>query len=159
MTREISAHLLEQIKRHEGFRTHVYKCTASRNTIGYGHNIDADNTMCVADFKDGIGREEAGRLLLGDLNNARDQLFRVYPEFNDLKRPRIDSLINLVFNIGIGSGRTGKGVMGFRKMIRAIRHGDFEEAADQMLDSKWKGDVGPTRSHEVSEQLRTGEYA
>ena len=149
----MSPHLIRQLKRQEGFRAEVYKCPAGKNTIGYGHNIDADPVYNVADFDCGITGPQAEGFLVEDIHLAREELFGRFPEMRTLKPARQDSLINLVFNIGLPS------FSGFRRMILAIRHGDFEEAAHQMLDSKWRRDVGPNRSHEVSEQLRTGEYA
>ena len=34
--------VIEQLKRHEGFRKHVYKCTAGHDTVGFGYNLDAN---------------------------------------------------------------------------------------------------------------------
>ena len=46
---------------------------------------------------------------------------------------------------------------GFKKMIAAIEQGDYEEAARQMMDSKWAAQVG-VRARELSHMFRTGEY-
>lgn len=37
----LSAALLKDLKRHEGFRARPYLCTAGQVTIGYGHNLEA----------------------------------------------------------------------------------------------------------------------
>ena len=34
--------VIELLKKHEGFRDHVYRCTAGKKTIGYGYNLDAN---------------------------------------------------------------------------------------------------------------------
>lgn len=153
-------HLLKQLKRHEGFRAHVYQCPAGKNTIGYGHNIDADPNMTPGEFGGGITESEAEAWLKKDIQQARDELFTRLPEMWDLKPARRDALINLVFNMGINTFAGSKHKRGFKNTIRAIRHGDFEEARQELFDSKWRrNDVGVSRSDEVGEQLRTGVYA
>lgn len=37
--------LIEQLKRHEGVRTHAYQCTANMTTVGVGRNIDEDGGL------------------------------------------------------------------------------------------------------------------
>ena len=37
--------LIEQLKRHEGIRTHAYQCTANMTTVGVGRNIDEDGGL------------------------------------------------------------------------------------------------------------------
>ena len=49
--------VMEELKKEEGFRAKVYKCTAGKNTIGFGRNLD-DN---------GITYEEAEYLLKNDI--------------------------------------------------------------------------------------------
>lgn len=156
----ISGHLLNQAKRHEGLRLNLYRCPAGKWTIGWGHNVEDDPRYSLDDFKDGITKQRAEELLIEDLENARDDLFRRLPDFIDLKPARRDALINLVFNMGIGAFAGTKKKRGFANTIRAIRHGDFEEAKRELFDSKWRRkDVAKRRSDEVGEQLRTGVYA
>ena len=158
--RTISDHLINQTKRHEGKRLKLYKCPAKKWTIGYGHNVEDDPNRTIEQYRNGITEAEAEALLMEDLENARDDLFRRLPEFKDLKPARIDALVNLVFNMGIGTFAGTKKKRGFRNTILAIRHGDFKEAKRELFDSKWrKKDVSKSRSDEIGKQLETGVYA
>ncbi len=132
--------LIEQLKRHEGFRSKPYKDTEGFTTIGYGFNVDA-----------GISEFLAELILKNQVYTIEYELGS-FGWFDSINEARQDVIINMVFNIG------KSGFMQFKKMIAAIEHGDFEEAAKQMLDSKWAGQVGD-RAIELAEQMRTGKYA
>ena len=108
--------------------------------MGYGRNLDK-----------GITEEQAESWLAEDIQNAIDELFTHYPEFRELKKARQDVLINMVFNLGLTGFST------FKKMIRAIRHGMMDEAAQEMLNSKWASQVGH-RATELALQMQTGRY-
>jgi lysozyme len=53
----------------------------------------------------------------------------------------------MAFNLG--RSRLGK----FKKMIEAVNEGDYEKAAEEMIDSKWYHQVG-NRSIELVEIMR-----
>ena len=61
--------------------------------------------------------------------NARD-LMEKY-DLPVLPHPAQEVLIEMVFQLGIG------GVGKFKKMWAALEQGDFVEASDQMMDSRW----------------------
>jgi len=56
----------------------------------------------------------------------------------------------MAYNLGV------LGVMGFQRMWAAIYAKDYEEAARQMLNSKWSKQVG-RRAVELAKIMRTGE--
>jgi lysozyme len=133
--------LIEQVKRHEGFRSKVYQCSAGKNTIGYGRNLDDV----------GITVEEAEDLLYSDLLNARIEVSSRIKPAKKLVGARFDVLVNMAFNLGISR------LLLFKRMIAAIEKGDYEAASDEMLSSKWARQVG-SRAVELSIQMQTGEY-
>ena len=133
--------LLEQVRRHEGFRSKVYQCTAGKNTIGYGRNLDDV----------GVSHKEALDMLYTDLRHARKEVIKYIDAANHLDGVRLDVLINMSFNLGIG------GLLNFKKMIAAIDANDYELASKEMMDSLWAEQVG-TRAIELSEQMKIGEY-
>jgi lysozyme len=55
--------------------------------------------------------------------------------------------VNMAFNLG----RTR--LSRFKKMITAVNEGKYAKAADEMIDSKWYGQVG-NRSRELVELMR-----
>jgi lysozyme len=55
----------------------------------------------------------------------------------------------MVFNLGI------RGFSRFKWMINCLTRGDYECAAEEMLNSKWAAQVGK-RVYELSEMMRRG---
>lgn len=129
---------IEQLKTDEGFRGEPYKCTAGKTTIGYGRNLEA-NPMT---------EDEAEYLLLNDLRNIEDSLTgRAF--FDKLNKTRKDVIINMAFNLGLA------GLFKFSNMIAAISNNDYDQAAHEMLDSRWAKQVGE-RASRLSEKMRNG---
>ena len=133
--------LIEQVKRHEGFRAKPYRCTAGKLTIGYGLNLEDR----------GLTETEAETILVNDLSRIYDHLAQKLHWFSDMKSERRDVLVNMAFNIGVS------GLLKFKKALYYMELGDYDKAADEMLDSRWAMQV-PSRSKELAEQMRTGEY-
>jgi len=126
----------------EGMRTHPYKCTAGKLTIGIGRNIE-DN---------GISLEEALYMLDNDIANTIADLEHVLGSHIkpvDVENPRHIALISMMFNLGRGR------FCGFVNMIKAIKNEDWEEAANQAVSSQWYRQVG-TRAERIEHMLRTG---
>ena len=134
-------HLVESIRTHEGWRNKAYQDSEDIWTIGYGRNLQELE----------ITKELGEAWLAIDIAQATEAARR-FPEFKLLHGARQDVFIEMVFNMGPSR------VAGFRLMLAAIRDGDFEEAAIQMLDSKWARQVGKNRSHRLAKQMESGEY-
>ena len=56
-------------------------------------------------------------------------------------------LVNMAFNLG--RGRLSK----FKKLITAVNEGNWQKAADEMVDSRWYNQVG-NRSIELENWMR-----
>jgi len=135
--------LIEQLKRHEGVRTHAYKCSADYITVGVGRNIDEDGGL-------GLSDDEIDYLLANDIKRCKQELVAL-SWFVDLDEVRQDALINLCFNLGLTR------LLGFRNAMAAMAEGDYEKAADEFLDSRWATQVGQ-RAVEVTNMIRSGSY-
>ena len=131
--------LIETLKRHEGFRTKPYRCSAGKLTIGYGRNLEDV----------GISKIEATNMLLNDIENAEKDLRTVFPNLSFFTENRQEALINMVFNLGITRFKL------FKNTIRAINRGDWYAAAKHAKDSKWYKQV-KSRGKEVVEAIRKG---
>ena len=132
--------LISQAKRHEGKRLDLHKCPAGYWSIGYGHNLEAK----------GISQAIADQLLLDDLAEAETAV-RKHISIEHLNDARIAVLINMAFNLGMA------GLLKFKLFLYYLSMGDYERAADEMLDSRWAMQVGG-RAKELAEQMRTGEW-
>jgi len=138
----MSNKLIKQLKRHEGMRLKPYKCTAGKFTIGVGRNLDDV----------GISEDEAETLLRHDIITATRQLLNAFPWMGTLNDARIAAMINFTFNVGIGT------VKKFKQTLDHMQNYNYDEAADEMMDSKWARQVG-SRAAEITEQIRTGKWA
>ena len=118
---------------HEGWSATPYKCTAGKWTIGYGRNIEA-NPIPGKDLTflhgHGITRAEGRDLLLEDLDRLRTELNEI-DEFRACNDARQAVLIDMAYNLGI------VGLMGFKNMWKALQDGKFQQAAAEMLNSRW----------------------
>lgn len=136
--------LIEQLKIHEGVRTHAYLCSENKITVGVGRNLDSNGGI-------GLSEDEIDYLLSNDIKRCRDELDFNFDWFKELDEVRQDAMINLCFNIGITSLRK------FSKAIAAMNVHDYETAAMEFLDSRWASQVG-TRALDVTDMIRTGDY-
>lgn len=133
--------LKQQLIKHEGMALKPYKCTAGKLTIGVGRNLEAK----------GVSEHEALAMLNNDINETFDRLRDAWPKIILLDDVRANVLVNMAFNIGVA------GLMKFSKMFNALALTDYEQAAKEMLDSKWAQQVGD-RAIELAEQMKTGQY-
>jgi len=136
-----SEKLIESVKRHEGWRSKAYQDTEGVWTVGYGRNLQELEISL-----------ELGTSWLRDDLRASEDYAESFPEFEFLDRDaRQDVFIEMIFNMGPSR------VAGFKNMLAAIREQDWEEAAKEMLDSKWARQVG-VRAKRLAERMRTGKY-
>lgn len=125
---------------HEGLRLKPYRDTVGILTIGVGRNLEAS----------GITEKEAMFLLDNDIARVVGYCREAFPWFNGLCDTRQNVVCSMVFNLGAA------GFSKFQKMIAAIERKDFEAAANEMLCSRWSGQVG-ARATELSEMMRSGD--
>jgi lysozyme len=131
--------LKEQLIRHEGLRLTVYDCPAGYKTIGVGRNLEGK----------GVTEEEAMYLLDNDIKDFQEGLSRELPWFDSLDECRRNILTNMAFNLGIS------GLLKFKNTLLAVENENWEEAASQMLDSRWAQQVGG-RAAELSGLMKSG---
>ena len=135
--------LIEQLKRHEGVKKHVYKDINGLEHIGAGRNISASGL--------GLSDEEIDYLLSNDILRCIKELSAEYSWFGNLDEIRQEAIINIFFNLGATKYR------GFKKANAAMEAADYKLAATEFLDSGWARQVG-SRALEITDIIRTGEY-
>jgi len=135
--------LIEMLRRHEGVRDKVYLCSEGYETIGVGRNISADGL--------GLSDDEINYLLENDIERVRKELAEEYYWFAGLNDARQDAMVDISFNLGQTRLR------GFVNALEGMSREQFDNAADEFMDSKWSEQVGD-RAVEVTEMIRTGEY-
>lgn len=135
--------LIEQLKRHEGVKKHVYKDINGLEHIGAGRNISASGL--------GLSDEEIDYLLSNDILRCIKELSAEYSWFGNLDEIRQEAIINIFFNLGATKYRL------FKKANAAMEAADYKLAATEFLDSRWAKQV-KGRSLELTDIIRTGEY-
>jgi lysozyme len=122
------AKTLTSLKREEGWRAFVYKCSANRSTLGWGRNIDPDGGI-------GITKSEGTTLLRNDVERSIEECRKSFGFFDQLSPGRQSMLVQACFQLGITSLRK------FHKALYALEAGQYEEAASEFTDSKWAKDT------------------
>lgn len=129
----------EQLELHEGKKNKPYKDSVGKLTIGIGRNLEDK----------GLTDDECFYLLRNDIKEVKNQLSRNLSWFSNLDLIRKKVLIDMGFNLGI------PGLLRFKKFLSFIKTGNFEKAAEEMLDSKWAEQVGK-RAERLSKMMATG---
>ena len=117
----------QRIKEHEGFRDTVYSDSLGYATIGYGHLV-----LPTDNFVEGVTypKEQLEVLFDKDFQIALTSANELVDGL-DLNHIAKGVIVEMCFQLGKPR------VMKFKKMWAALRNNDFEEAANQMIDSAW----------------------
>jgi len=105
--------------KHEGIRQKVYRCPSGFLTCGVGRNLEGK----------GITVSEAMYLLGNDIEECKDDLASIFPNYTDLSYNKKMVLIDMRFQLG------ATGFRGFKRLIEAIRTGDNKKAIQSIKES------------------------
>ena len=129
--------IVEDIKRHEGFRSTVYKCSEEFDTIGYG--------FAIKDLE--IDKDIADLILMRKLHKLLERITIAFPWFEDINSIAKSVVINMCYQLGLS------GFSKFKKTIYFLETEQYEEASIEMLNSLWAKQT-PSRAKELSEEIR-----
>ena len=138
MENQIAKNIVETVKKHEGFEPKVYKCPTGHDTIGYGFK--------VSDMY--IDEDIAQEMLIRILIHKENQMRNTFDWVDDMPVLVQEVLLNMCYQMGIS------GFSKFKKTIYYLETEQYEEAADEMLDSLWHKQT-PARSQELSDTIRS----
>ena len=130
--------IFEDIKKHEGFKSKVYKCTEGYDTIGYG--------FAIKDLI--IDKDVADLILMKKLHALLERVIIAFPWFKDIEDDAKEVVINMCYQLGL------RGFSKFKKTIYLLETEQYEDASVEMLDSLWAKQT-PNRAKELSEKLRS----
>tara|TARA_Y100001963_G_scaffold97324_1_gene133900 strand:- start:59 stop:484 length:426 start_codon:yes stop_codon:yes gene_type:complete len=128
--------IVEDIKKHEGFRPKVYECTEGYDTIGYG--------FAIKDLT--IDEDVATLILMKKLHTLLQRIIVAFPWFKDVDETAKKVVINMCYQLGI------RGFSKFKKTIYYLETEQYEEASIEMLNSLWAKQT-PNRAKELSEEI------
>ena len=129
-------YVIEQIKKHEGFRSKVYKCTQGYDTIGYGFAV-----------KDLVLDKDIEQILTRKVYDLVCKIQDKFKWFDKLPQEAADVVVNMCYQIGLS------GFSKFKKTIALLKKHKFKAASVEMLDSRWALQT-PNRAEELSHILR-----
>ena len=137
--------LYSQIANHEGVDKSQYIDSEGHPSIGVGFNLDSRVNQDFLDRNPQIKEKIKNRVPLSkrdiqmlynfSLTIAYKDAMSLFPNFQKLPKDVKKVLVDMSFNMGINK------LSEFKNMRQAIIDGDFDKAADEMIDSKWYGQV------------------
>lgn len=143
-----SSYLIPDLQADEGFRPNAYPDPLSGAepwTIGYGATGPGIGEGTV------WTQQEAEEDLQARVASIVAKLAE-QPWWASLDDLRQDVCANMTYNMGVN------GFLAFHHTIAAISAGNYESAAEQMLDSAWAHQV-PHRAQRLALQMQTGDHA
>ena len=130
--------LLKDIKKHEGFKPRVYKCTEGYDTIGYG--------FAIKDLV--IEKDIADLILMKKLHLLLERILVAFPWFKDVDDKAKSVVVNMCYQLGLS------GFSKFKKTIYLLETQQYEEASTEMLDSLLAKQT-PARARELSNRIKS----
>jgi lysozyme len=133
------------ISKHEGNVSTVYRDSMGIPTIGIGHNLLA--SPLPTDWTTPLTGDQIDQLFEQDLEAATRAVTLALPWFGQLDPVRSAVVIDMTFNMGIGTLLTFHHTLGF------MQSGDWQHAVGGMLSSKWATQVGVRAKEDASMML------
>ena len=135
--------LKKRIKKNEGFSISPYKDQLGHPTIGYGHLILPHETYLKVNKHN---KAQLKEIFIQDFNRAVND-YKKFIKRKTYNKKDEELLIEMVFQMGYP--RVSK----FKKTLKALDTGEFNAAANEMLDSRWHKQT-PARAIELSTVIR-----
>lgn len=139
------------LEREEGWRSIPYICSEGYPTVGYGFRIGPKGAP-LSNYTFVLPREAGDAWFSAYLKEMIQDMYkdpRIGPALKRVDTPRAAILMSMAYQMGVA------GLAGFSNTLSLIAKGDYDQAAKNMLVSKWARQT-PERAKRHSEQLRTG---
>jgi len=147
----LNSSLVELIKedliRHEGCVLEIYLDSEHLPTFGIGHLVIESDIESSWPVGTPVTKDRVDEVFESDFNTAYSDACAVFLNLESNPDNVIRVCVNMAFNLG--RTRLSK----FKRMIEAVNAGFYNQAADEMVDSKWYGQTG-RRSKELVELMR-----
>ena len=133
--------LREDLTRDEARRAKPYTDTVGKISIGVGRNL--------TDV--GLRPDEIDLLLSNDISAVCHDLDARLPWWRKMTDARQNALANMCFNLGITR------LLTFKTTLGHLERGEYDQAADAALQSKWATQVGD-RAKRIAALIKKGVY-
>ena len=142
--------LREELKIDEGCKYEVYLDHLGLPTFGIGHLITKDDPEYQMGMGTPVDEIRVNEVFEQDINVTIGECRRLFHDWDKLPEEVQLITANMMFNMG--RPRLSQ----FKKMIQAIRDGDWIEAGNQMQDSRWYKQVTNRADRLISRMKAVG---
>jgi lysozyme len=139
--------LKEELTLDEGCEFKLYNDHLGYKTFGVGHLVTKDDPEYEMEIGEEVSEDRVHECFVNDVEKVIEDCLILYYDFYDLPEEAQLIIANMMFNMG--RPRLSK----FQKMKRAVDNREWEEASNQMKDSKWYEQV-PNRANRLVERMR-----
>tara|TARA_R110001592_G_scaffold46974_3_gene149287 strand:- start:2552 stop:2995 length:444 start_codon:yes stop_codon:yes gene_type:complete len=140
--------LQQQLVEDEGCVYEIYLDHLGLPTFGIGHLVKEDDDEKFLPVGSPVAKSRVNECFEQDTNSAIKDCESLFDNFQELPETIQLVVVNMMFNLGKPR------LSGFKKMIKAVNSEDWEEAANQMIDSKWYNQV-PNRAKRLVAKVRS----
>ena len=139
--------LREELERDEGCVYNVYLDHLGYPTFGIGHLVLDSDPEHGLEVGDAVSEDRVIEVFEQDVQSVLSDCNRLYEDFDELPEEAQRVIANMMFNMGLT--RLSK----FKGMKRGVDTRDWHQAADEMVDSRWYGQV-TNRADRLVERIR-----
>jgi lysozyme len=137
----------EDLIRHEGYVAEIYLDSENLPTFGIGHLVTEDDMEYSWPVGTPVTDERILDVFHKDCDVAYTDACALVLNFAGQATDAQRVLVNMAFNLG--RNRLSK----FKNMLRYVNEGNYVMAANEMINSKWYGQVG-RRSKELVDIMK-----
>ena len=139
--------LREQLKIDEGCVYELYNDHLGYPTFGIGHLVTESDPEHGQEIGTPVSESRVIEAFEQDVQTVLSDCAILYPDFDELPEEAQQIIANMMFNLGRPR------LSAFKGMKAGVDSRDWNEAADQMVDSRWYRQVG-ARAERLVERMR-----
>lgn len=139
--------LREEIEADEGCKYEIYLDHLGLPTFGIGHLVTENDPEHGQPVGTEVSEERVAEVFEYDIEVTLDECERLYSGFSELPEEVQHILANMMFNMGRPR------LSGFKKFNAAIEAGEWQEASEEMIDSRWYRQV-TNRAERLVQRMR-----
>jgi lysozyme len=139
--------LRKQIEADEGCKYEIYLDHLGLPTFGIGHLVTESDQEYNRPVGTAITADRVAECFNKDVETVLEDCERLYPDFDSLPEEVQLIIANMMFNMGYP--RLSK----FKGMKAGVDARDWQQAADEMVDSKWYHQV-TNRAERLVQRMR-----
>jgi len=143
--------LRKQLEIDEGVRYVIYLDHLGLPTFGIGHLVTKNDSESGQAVGTTVSKERVAECFDMDVQSVINDCNKLYNNFKDLPEEVQQIIANMMFNLG--RTRLSK----FKGMKRGVDSMNWNQAADEMVDSRWYRQVTNRAQRLVSRMRKVGE--